>query len=220
MKNFRPKLTSIWIAAGFCVVAGVVLAMAGVFNFHSLSSRKGETAAQEQGAAWPHFRRNYCTAWVEKRIGDPAVPATLWSSNAVERFRAALEQETKESSPALQRQLGIFYLYGSGVKKSYSEALKWLKKSASGGDTPAQSLLGSIYKGAYDHDRIVMADLPEAYFWSGLASMQGFAEAYQHCQEAHSRLSAAQRLAVEDRILEWLKSKPLPEAPAGSLYDK
>lgn len=187
------------------------MAVAGVFNFHSLYSRGAGTAAQDGPAAWPQFRRDYCLAWVEKRVSDPAVPATLWSSNAVERFRATQEQEAKESSPALQRQLGIFYLHGSGAKKSYSEALKWLKKSAGGGDAAAQALLGSVYKGTYDHDKLVMADLPEAYFWSGLAAMQGFTEAYRHCEEARERLSAAQRREVENRILDWLKSNPLPE---------
>ncbi|TAL30977.1 MAG: sel1 repeat family protein [Alphaproteobacteria bacterium] len=212
MKNFRPKLVSIWIAAGFCLAAGVVMAVAGVFNFHSLYSRGDETAAQGGSPAWPQFHRDYCTAWVERRISSPAVPATLWSSNAVERFRTTQEQEAKESNPALQRQLGIFYLYGSGAKKSYSEALKWLKKSASGGDAAAQALLGSVYKGTYDHDKVVMADLPEAYFWSGLASMQGFTEADRHCAEARDRLSAAQRRDVENRILDWLKNHDVPAA--------
>ena len=207
MKNFRPKWGAIWVAAGICLSAGAAVTIVAASIWCITSSQKEEVAAP---AGQLNFHRNYCTAWVEKRINDPAIPATLWSSNAVERFRATQEQETRESSPASQRQLGIFYLYGSGAKKSYSEALKWLKKSAGGGDAPAQAILGAIYKGTYDHDQIIMANLPEAYFWSGLASMQGFVESYQNCKEARNRLSTAKRLAVENRILEWLKSNPMP----------
>ena len=84
---------------------------------------------------------------------------------------ALLIQCATNGDTQCQGAIGSMYLYGFGIEKNLSEALKWLKTASDNGWGPASDNLGSIYLsgllGAEINDQ-----LAKQYF--ELAKTQGF----------------------------------------------
>lgn len=51
-----------------------------------------------------------------------------------------------QKMPCVRRGLGALYAIGQGVKKSYTEAFKWFRKSADQGNIHALHTIGLAYK--------------------------------------------------------------------------
>ena len=80
-------------------------------------------------------------------------------------FSTALELAKKGNAEA-QNNLGAMYLTGNGVAKNYSEALKWLEKSASNGNPQAMMNLATMYRDGNG----TTANKQLAYSWFNLAA--------------------------------------------------
>ena len=65
------------------------------------------------------------------------------------------------------------YLYGEGVRRSDTEAVKWLRKAAEQGDAQAQRALGACYA----YGRGVRRSTEQAKVWLRKAVEQGDREA-------------------------------------------
>ncbi|MDB5404262.1 MAG: Tetratricopeptide repeat family protein [Rhodopila sp.] len=84
-----------------------------------------------------------------------------------------------------QYRLGRCYLLGLGVPMSIGEALRWLRRSADGGDAAAQTLLGSLaLQGVTEHVAMGLfgggpgeADFARAKYWCRKAIASGSTEA-------------------------------------------
>jgi hypothetical protein len=124
-----------------------------------------------------------------------------------------------------QCDLGALYAEGKGVKQSYADALKWLRKAAEQGDTLAQTGLGSLYgKGFRDKtigffERVTLAnasvDRVEAYMWFSLALKGGHASAARDLSLLRLLMSADEIKAAEKKVQEFsrynLQGRPFTE---------
>ena len=74
--------------------------------------------------------------------------------------------------PPAQRNLGFCYEKGSGVKQDYSEAFKWIRKSAQNGLPDGQCALGFFYTKGWGVDQ----DYAEAFKWYRESALNGLPE--------------------------------------------
>lgn len=98
----------------------------------------------------------------------PLALATRPHSFAVEsdaNFSTALEAAKKGDTEAMNT-LGSMYMTGNGVGKNYSEAMKWLEKSASKGNSKAMMNLAAMYRDGNG----VLPNGELAYSWFNLAA--------------------------------------------------
>jgi TPR repeat protein len=107
-------------------------------------------------------------------------------------FSTELELAKKGNTQA-QNNLGMMYMTGVGVAKNYSEAMKWLERSASKGNTQAMMNLASMYRDGSG----VLPNNELAYSWFNLAadrstSTEDKQYASQNVQELSKRLSNEQ----------------------------
>jgi TPR repeat protein len=69
-----------------------------------------------------------------------------------------------------QFMLGKIYYYGFGIKRNYTEAIKWFRASANQGHTSAQFLLGE----AFEKGRGLKRNYTQAAKWYKRAAFQGY----------------------------------------------
>ena len=101
-------------------------------------------------------------------------------------------------SPDAQFNLGLLYLDGKGVPKSYDEAAKWFQRAADQGQVEAQHNLGALYAMGEG----VKKNNVQAYKWFSVCAAKGNAGCASQRDLIEkklrgAKLSSAQRLASE-----------------------
>jgi hypothetical protein len=117
---------------------------------------------------------------------------------------AQLRELADRDDPAAENALGLLYAAGDekqGIRRDESDAARWFTKAAEHGSVPAQSKLGSLYWGG----RGVAKDDSQAYFWTVLARANGDDASKALAPFIATRLTPAQRAAVEQRAEQWLE---------------
>ena len=117
--------------------------------------------------------------------------------------------------PAAENALGLFYSAGDdkqGIKRDENEAARWFTKAAEHGNVPAQSKLGSLYWSG----RGVPKDDNRAYFWTVLARASGDDASKVLAPFIATRLTLAQRAAIEQQAEQWLQQHESPANPVAS----
>ena len=95
------------------------------------------------------------------------IPPTI-SGEAAKYYRDAMRGDA-----AAQCNLGYCYEYGKGVRRDYTEAMKWYRESAERGNAPAQYNIGNCYY----YGKGTSKDYAEAIKWFKKAAEQGYASA-------------------------------------------
>ena len=106
--------------------------------------------------------------------------------------------------PAAENALGLLYSAGDekqAIKRDENEAARWFTKAAEDGSVPAQSKLGSLYWSG----RGVPKDDNRAYFWTILARANGDSASKVLAPFIATRLTLAQRAAIEQQAEQWLQ---------------
>jgi GAF domain-containing protein len=124
-----------------------------------------------------------------------------------------LRELADHNDPAAENALGLIYAAGDekqGIRRDETEAAHWFSKAAEHGNVPAQSKLGSLYWGG----RGLSKDDAQAYFWTVLARANGDAASKALAPFIATRLTPAQKSAIEQKAEQWLErqestSKPL-----------
>ncbi|WP_417513282.1 tetratricopeptide repeat protein [Minwuia sp.] len=75
-----------------------------------------------------------CVGVLEYRVGDYAGAVRIWKALAA------------EGDVVAQRNLGLMYQRGRGVKRDLGEAARWYRKAADQGDAGAALALGAMYQ--------------------------------------------------------------------------
>ncbi len=115
-----------------------------------------------------------------------------------------LRELAGRDDPAAENALGLLYAQGDekqGIKLDEREAARWFLKAAQQGSVPAQSKLGSLYLSG----RGLPQDPHEAYFWTVLARASGDSASKVLAPFIATRLTLAQRAAVEQQAEQWLQ---------------
>jgi len=87
-------------------------------------------------------------------------------------YKTALEKLkplAEKGNAIAQKNIGIMYSKGYGVKQDYTEAIKWDRLSAEQGNASAQSNIGIMYTNGFG----VKKDLEEGIKWTRKAVKQG-----------------------------------------------
>ena len=93
--------------------------------------------------------------------------STVFTQDGPAAGRPNLRQRAESGDPDAQFLLAKNYESGrTGLKKDYTQAAYWYRIPAEKGDPFAQASLGLLYR----FGKGVALDLPEAYFWLGLAT--------------------------------------------------
>ncbi|MDQ3846688.1 MAG: tetratricopeptide repeat protein, partial [Bacteroidota bacterium] len=100
----------------------------------------------------------------QSSVNVPNPPPAAVPANAAQE-RAALQAKAEQGDTAAQKKLGEYY-FGKGDNPN---GLKWLQKSAEGGNADAQSSLGW----RYERGNGVPENVEEARKWYRMASEQG-----------------------------------------------
>jgi TPR repeat protein len=127
-------------------------------------------------------------------------------AEAVKWFRTAAEQNEANA----QRELGLCYSNGEGVRKDYVEAVKWFRKAAERNVAMAQSDLGVCYANGQG----VPKDYVEGYKWFLLAAAQGVPSS-ELIASAESRMSREQ-IAEGQKLAREFKPRQGPSASGDS----
>lgn len=99
------------------------------------------------------------------------LPSVVLSQTDFEATKARAEAGEAKA----QFELGINYYNGTGVEKSYQEAIKWIRFAAEQGNVDSQALLGNLY---FDGAGIPQ-NYEEAYKWYSLAAKDGWSNGAQ-----------------------------------------
>jgi TPR repeat protein len=105
---------------------------------------------------------------VSYSCGRENKPAYL-ETGYLERYRKAADQGNADA----QVNLGVMYAEGQGVKRDYTEAVRWYRKAAEQGYALAQWCLGVMYEDGHG----LPQDYAEAVRWYRKAADQGNADA-------------------------------------------
>ena len=124
-----------------------------------------------------------------------------------------LRELAGHNDSAAENALGLLYAAGDekqGIRRDETEAAHWFSKAAEHGNVLAQSKLGSLYWGG----RGLTKDDGQAYFWTVLARANGDAASKALAPFIATRLTPAQKSAIEQKAEQWLErqestSKPL-----------
>ena len=117
---------------------------------------------------------------------------------------ADLLQLADRGDATAENALGLLYASGDekqGVKRDEMNAARWFTKAAEHGNVSAQSKLGSLYWGG----RGVGPDNSQAYFWTLLARASGDNASQALAPFIATRLTRAQRAAIEQQAEQWLE---------------
>ncbi len=116
---------------------------------------------------------------------------------AVEWFQKAAMQGNVNA----QRDLGMLFKLGIGVKEDAKSAFMWLQKAAAQGNDVAQYNLGMMYADGAG----VKRDLPRASAWLSLAAAQGNEKAKTGNTAIDAKLTSAQRAEGQRLAAGWKK---------------
>lgn len=134
---------------------------------------------------------------------------------ALKEFSTLAEQGDAEA----QTMLGLMYSEGAGVKKSDTEAVKWLRRAAQQGEMAAQGVLGFMYESG----RGVKQNYAWALYWTALSAQQGASRdaidgTISSCKKHLNRLSV-QKKKINIRSKPTTKSAIVGKAGLGeTLY--
>lgn len=128
-------------------------------------------------------------------VPQDSTQAAIW-------YRKAAEQ----GEASAQLMLGLLYSNGLGVPQDYAQSFEWIRKAAEQGEGTAQYALGA----ALLQGRTIATDYTEAYFWLELATGKQLVEVkpedvIREREQAASHLSAADILAVQERVRNWTR---------------
>lgn len=132
-------------------------------------------------------------------------------------YSSELAKSAKNGDLAAQRDLGICYLNGSGVKQNDDKAYEWLLKAASCGDGTAQYYIGRMYEFGKLYDLKAFADCPNPYVASRAFKAIGGEASSIDVNENDFYKLAAENGSVEAMLKMgdyWLKKK----SPEGNVY--
>ena len=148
-----------------------------------------------------------------KPSSDSKSPVAILAADS-----ASLEQLRElaaHGNPAAENALGLLYAVGDekqGIARDEGEAARWFSKAAEHGSVPAQSKLGSLYWGG----RGVRQDDNQAYFWTILARASGDDASHALAPFIATRLTSAQRTAIEQQAEQWLEGHESAAKPVAS----
>jgi len=113
--------------------------------------------------------------WLRKSAerGYAGAVDTLREIEALEASEKKLGEVAEKGGAEVQYILGMSYLFGDGVPKNHTEAVRWLRKSAEQGHAEAQYELGVCYR----RGESVPKDDVEAVKWMRKSAEQGYAPA-------------------------------------------
>jgi TPR repeat protein len=125
--------------------------------------------------------------------------------------RVSLRERASKGDPEAQFNLGKNYEGGrGGLKKDYTEAERWYRRSAEQGDPFAQASLGLLFR----FGKGVSQDYIEAYKWFYLAASRTTGsdrDSIVELRDSTARhLTAEQLAAAEQWARDW---KPKPKSP-------
>jgi len=101
---------------------------------------------------------------------------------------AELKQKAEQGDAWAQYNLGVCYANGDGVKKDFSEAVKWYRKAAEQGYAKAQYNLGVCYAVGNG----VIQNNVKAYAWLLLALENGFENAKKAMDILEEKMTQAE----------------------------
>jgi uncharacterized protein len=127
-----------------------------------------------------------------------------WGQDGPPAGRPSLRQRAEAGDGDAQFLLAKNYESGrSGLTKDFAQAAYWYRIPAEKGDPWAQASLGLLYR----FGKGVALDLPEAYFWLGLAVSRTTGPDSESLAEYRdavaAKLSAGQIEAGKKRIAAW-----------------
>lgn len=122
-------------------------------------------------------------------------------AKAVEWYQKAAEQQNVNA----QRDLGMMYKFGLGVKEDADKAFVWLQKAAAQGNDVAQYNLGEMYADGTG----VKRNLPHASAWFALASAQGNEKSKKSYMAIDAQLTSAGRAEGQKLAAGWKKGEAL-----------
>jgi putative methionine-R-sulfoxide reductase with GAF domain len=120
-----------------------------------------------------------------------------------------LQQLAANGDAVAENALGLRYATGDGVPLDEKEAAHWFTNAAEHGNVAAQSKLGQLY---WD-GRGVPANLNQAYFWTVLARASGQEASKTLAPMMASRLTQAQRTAIEQQADAWYREHEVTAKP-------
>jgi GAF domain-containing protein len=147
-----------------------------------------------------------------KPAPDAKLSSAILSADAVNLTQ--LRELADHGNPAAENALGLLFSAGDekqGITRDEGVAARWFTKAAEHGSVPAQSKLGSLYWSG----RGVKQDDNRAYFWTILARASGDDASQALAPFIATRLTLAQRAAIQQEAEQWLErheSAPKPVA--------
>lgn len=132
--------------------------------------------------------------------------AVAGADNKVQRFQE-LQQVAKQGEPEAMYQLGILYLIGDGVTKSYQQGIRWVEDAAMQGYPDAQSMAANLrYKEAQENPD----SYSKALLWYGAVAVSS----HPNAKEAQFIMGSMYKLGQGTDIdyelsKEWLENSML-----------
>jgi GAF domain-containing protein len=148
-----------------------------------------------------------------KPSSDATTPAAILSVDAANL--AQLRDLADHGNPAAENALGLLFAAGDekqGITRDEGAAARWFTKAAEHGSVPAQSKLGSLYWSG----RGVRQDDNQAYFWTILARAGGDDASQALAPFIATRLTSAQRAAIQQEAEQWLERHESTAKPVAS----
>jgi hypothetical protein len=148
-----------------------------------------------------------------KPSSDATTPAAILSVDAANL--AQLRDLADHGNPAAENALGLLFAAGDekqGITRDEGAAARWFTKAAEHGSVAAQSKLGSLYWSG----RGVRQDDNQAYFWTILARAGGDDASQALAPFIATRLTSAQRAAIQQQAEQWLERHESTAKPVAS----
>jgi TPR repeat protein len=119
-----------------------------------------------------------------------------------------LQPLAERGDPQAELQIGTLYLWGHGIPRDDTEAVRWFRASAEQGYGPAQVTLGRMYVAGNG----VPKDMVQAYMWFSLAvgRMGPEASAATEARERTAARMSPHEIAEGQRLANEWKPKPAP----------
>ncbi|MGA7907112.1 MAG: GAF domain-containing protein, partial [Candidatus Sulfotelmatobacter sp.] len=179
-----------------CAAAAIFLAMGFVFAPWIQQQVRSRTQRSEQ------------TVFASSPASTVAAPPSVSVETAT--FEQ-LQHLAAQGDSVAENALGLRYATGDGVRRDEKEAARWFISAAEHGNVAAQSKLGQLYWSG----RGVPASLNQAYFWTVLARAAGQEGSKTLAPMMASRMTSAQRAAIEQQAADWYSqhepgAKPSP----------
>jgi len=96
------------------------------------------------------------------------------------------------------------YEKGIGLTQNYTEAAKWNRRTAEGGEADAQNNLGAMYANGHG----VPQDYVRAHMWFSLAAAQDIQAANENRGFIAKQMTSADLSRAERMALAWRKKHP------------